>query len=135
MILKAFAKIFRPQKNNSAIIFGVITLALGFLIAKFMFGKICREGVEGRKELLLLHMEGCPHCVELMPKWNAASKKNKTNIRMRSVEKDDSDGPALCKKYNVDGFPTMLLLKDGKKISTCNERSESGILNFLSNHN
>jgi len=134
MVLKALAELFSLKKSNTAIIFCVIALALGFLIMKFVFGKMCREGVEGRKELLLLHMEGCPHCVELMPKWNAVSNNNKTNILMRSVEKDDPDGPKLCKKYNVDGFPTMLLLKDGEKISTCNERSESGIMDFLSNN-
>ena len=50
---------------------------------------LLREGFEGRKELLLLHMEGCPHCVKLMPEWKIifASMNNGSIIKLESMSK------------------------------------------------
>ena len=77
-------------------------------------------------------MEGCPHCVSLMPEWAEASNKNDTGITMRTVEHTEDDGPELCKRHNVSGFPTIMLLNNGKKEKDFNgERSQEGILEFL----
>lgn len=90
------------------------------------------EGLENGRELVLVHMDGCPHCVSLMPKWDAASKKNNTGIPMRSVEHTEDDGPELTKRHNISGFPTIMLLNNGKKEKDYNgERSQEGILEFL----
>ena len=80
--------------------------------------------------MLLLHMEGCPHCVELMPEWNKFTKMNDTSIQTKSVEMNEDK--SLVKKYNVDGFPTILLLNsNGDKIKTYDgERTSQGLLNF-----
>jgi len=88
------------------------------------------EGFEGRKSMLLLHMEGCPHCVELMPEWNKFTKMNDTSIETKSVEMNEDR--SLVKKYDVDGFPTILLLNStGDKIKTYDgERSSQGLLDF-----
>ena len=68
----------------------------------------------------------------LMPEWNAAAKENKSGIPMRAVEMNEDDGPELCKKHNISGFPTMILLENGKKVSDYNgERDKSGLLTFL----
>ena len=89
-----------------------------------------REGFEGGKELLLLHMTGCPHCVKLIPEWQSFISKNNTGIKTRSVER--SEDPALVKKYNVTGFPTILLVdSQGKKIKTYKgPRTADGLLDF-----
>jgi len=94
---------------------------------------IQRDGFEGQKELVLVHMKGCSHCVTLMPKWQDASTENKTNIKMRAVEMSKGDGPKLCNAHNITGFPTILLLdSNGKKIDDYEgERSKDGILGFL----
>ena len=68
-----------------------------------------------------------------MPHWSAASKENKSGISMRAVERKEKDGPELCKKHNVQGFPTILLVNgDGKKIKNYSgERTKSGLMNFM----
>ena len=84
------------------------------------------------KELVLVHMHGCPHCVSLMPEWEKASRENNTNIKMRAVEMTEGDGPELSKKHNIKGFPTILFLNNGEKVSDYNgKRNKIGILNFL----
>tara|TARA_Y100000591_G_C21792439_1_gene677343 strand:- start:849 stop:1211 length:363 start_codon:yes stop_codon:yes gene_type:complete len=93
------------------------------------------EGLANKKELVLVHMNGCPHCISLMPEWKQATKDNTTNISMRAVEMNDDDGPELCKKHNINGFPTIILLNNGKKISDYEgERNKDGILQFLQSH-
>ena len=89
-----------------------------------------KEGFKGRKELLLLHMEGCPHCVKLMPEWDKFKEMNDTSITTKVVEKDEDR--SLVKKYGVEGFPTILLLdSNGNKLKTYNgPRTSQGLLDF-----
>jgi len=90
-----------------------------------------KEGlVTGRKELLLLHMEGCGHCVKLMPEWDKFTKMNDTPITTKAVEKDDDR--SLVKKHDVKGFPTILLIDSkGDKLKTYNgDRTAKGLLDF-----
>ena len=107
----------------------LLFLGLLFYLSYKFF--IQREGFEGRKELLLLHMEGCPHCVKLMPEWKKFVGMNNTSILPRAVEKDEDR--SIVKKYNVTGFPTILLLdKNGIKLETYEgPRTAEGLLNFL----
>jgi thioredoxin-like negative regulator of GroEL len=45
---------------------------------------------------------------------------------------NEDDGPELCKKHNITGFPTMLVLENGKKVNDYNgERNKNGILDFI----
>ena len=38
----------------------------------------------------------------------------------------------LCKKHNISGFPTMILIENGKKVADYDgERDKSGLLAFL----
>ena len=75
-------------------------------------------------------MEGCPHCVTLMPEWDKFTKMNNTSITTKAVEKDDDR--ALVKRYGVEGFPTILLLdSNGKKLDTYGgARDAQGLLAY-----
>ena len=35
--------------------------------------KSSKEGLSNQKELVLVHMNGCPHCVSLIPEWKQAA--------------------------------------------------------------
>ena len=89
-----------------------------------------REGFEGAKELLLLHMNGCGHCEKLMPEWQDFVSKNDTSIKTRAVEMNED--PSLVKKHNVQGFPTLLLLgENGKKLDTYDgPRTTAGLFKY-----
>jgi len=89
-----------------------------------------REGYEGSKELLLVHMNGCGHCDDLMPKWKQFVAQNKSGIKTRAVEM--SKDKSLVKKYKIQGYPTILLLdKNGKKLDTYDgPRTVDGLLDY-----
>ena len=57
------------SKTTKKYIFIALSLIMIFNLFTYSLRNNQKEGFKGRKELLLLHMEGCPHCVELMPKW------------------------------------------------------------------
>ena len=115
----------------------VFTIFMVGIIFSMVFMPHSRqEGmVKGRKELLLLHMEGCPHCVRLLPEWDNFTKMNDTNITTKSVERNDDQ--ALVKRYGVKGFPTILLLdENGDKLKTYDgPRTVQGLLDFCHQNN
>ena len=119
--------------KNSTNIFIAFLLSLVIFSSLYNFSCKCLfEGMTNGKELVLIHMNGCGHCDKLMPEWDLATKENTSDIKMRKVERNEQDGPNLCKKHNVQGFPTILLLENGNKIDEYNgERNKKGLLDFL----
>ena len=102
---------------------------VAILQQKFIHHKI--ESFEGQNELLLLHMEGCPHCVKIIPDWKAATAENGTAINMRALETKDDGAQTLIDKHGVTGFPTILLLGNGEKLDTYEgERTKDAFLEY-----
>ena len=56
----------------------------------------------------------CGHCKRLAPIWAQVAKALQ-NGRVTIAEVNCDDHSALCKKYNVDGYPTLMYVgKEGK---------------------
>jgi len=111
----------------AALLLGAVLL---HMVINWVAKSSAKEAFKGRKELLLLHMEGCPHCETLMPEWNDFKSKNDTGIATKEVERKED--PALVKKHGVTGFPAILLV-DGKgdKIEAYEgPRTSAGLLEF-----
>ena len=124
-IQKTFKKMLRPKgkftiRDLATIILAVIVLSLGLnvimttfkLLKQWLLPRI--ENFDGKKEFVLLHMDGCPHCVRMMPDWQAAASENTTTINMKAIERKDDAAKELVSKNNIRSFPTMLLLGGGK---------------------
>jgi len=119
----------------------IIAIIITFRLIKIVYNEIGyfikhmllprRESFEGQKELLLLHMDGCPHCVTLLPHWKAAASENTTSIKMRALERKDDGAAEIIKDNKVTGFPTILLMGGGKKLDTYSgNRDKSGLLSY-----
>ena len=119
----------------------IVAIIITFRLLKIVYGELKdffthmllpkRESFEGQKELLLLHMEGCPHCVTLMPHWKAAASENTTSIKMRALERKDDGAAEIIKANKVTGFPTILLMGGGKKLDTYGgKRDKGGLLSY-----
>ena len=126
-------KYSRTSFANALIVCILLFTIFVVFFSEVKYNSMCEGFYNNKgKELVLVHMHGCPHCVSLMPEWEKASRENNTNIKMRAVEMTEGDGPELSKKHNIKGFPTILFLNNGEKVSDYNgKRNKIGILNFL----
>jgi thiol-disulfide isomerase/thioredoxin len=109
-------------------IIGILTVVGLFVAINYYLN--LREGYDGTKELLLLHMNGCGHCKKLMPEWDEFVANNDSGIKTRAVEVNED--PSLAKKHGVTGFPTILLLgENGDKVDTYDgERTAEGLASY-----
>lgn len=82
------------------------------------------NGPSKQAELMLFYADWCPHCKTAKPIWNdlKTQYQNKTingyqvifteiNCTTESAETEQ-----MMNKYNIEGFPTIKLLKDGQII-------------------
>lgn len=117
----------------------LVILVVIYLVYKLVEKLMCKNKVEGleggKKTLVLFHMNGCGHCVKMMPEWDAFEKENDSGILTKKLER--SEAGDLLKKHNVKGFPTILLLDtNGNKVSDYNgERSKAGLIHFCNENN
>merc|ERR1712189_59921 len=56
----------------------------------------------------------CGHCRSLAPTWDLLSTKFAGKVKIAEV--DCTQNQSLCKRYRIDGYPTLILFKDGKPI-------------------
>ena len=90
-------------------------------------------------ELILFYANWCPHCKTAKPQWDAIKEKyqNKTVHGYKlvfsevdcSVENANTEN--LMNKYNVEGFPTVKLLKDGQIIDFDAKPTEESLEQFI----
>jgi thiol-disulfide isomerase/thioredoxin len=97
-------------------------------------------GTSGKSaELLFFYADWCPHCKAAKPIWNELKSEyqNKTinGYQVVFTEIDCSTETAevdqMMNKYNVEGYPTIKLLKDGQVIEYDAKPSKATLTQFL----
>jgi thiol-disulfide isomerase/thioredoxin len=90
-------------------------------------------------ELMFFYADWCPHCKAAKPIWNdlKSEYENKTinGYRVIFTEVDCSEETAevekLMNQYNIEGYPTIKLIKDGQVIEYDAKPSKETITKFL----
>ena len=90
-------------------------------------------------ELLFFYADWCPHCKAAKPIWNdlKAEYQNKTinGYQVIFTEVDCStetpEVEKMMNQYNVEGYPTIKLLKDGQVIEYDAKPSKETLTQFL----
>ena len=104
----------------------VILLILGVLY--FVYEKYLKEGfemeskniddeVKNGTKLVLFYADWCGHCQKVKPDWKKAAdsintSEDKKMIMVNCGEGTDEDQKVM-KKYNVDGYPTIIKFVNG----------------------
>ncbi|VEN62586.1 unnamed protein product, partial [Callosobruchus maculatus] len=79
----------------------------------------------------------CGHCKRLSPIWdNLAEKFGKTNdVHISKVDCTLTANKQLCNDENIEGFPTLILYRDGIRISEYSgTRTLEDLSDFVSKH-
>lgn len=83
------------------------------------------EGEVKEAELMIFTVDWCPYCKKAMPVWKKFEEEynNKTingyKIYFRTINCTDEKDPEvkeLLNKYDIDGYPTIKLVKDGEDV-------------------
>jgi len=90
-------------------------------------------------ELLFFFADWCPHCKAAKPIWNdlKAEYENKTingyNVVFTEIDcsTETAEVDKMMNKYNVEGYPTIKLLKDGQVIEYDAKPSKETLTQFL----
>lgn len=132
----------------SIIVFAIIAIVYYFYYAAPKFKAAYQpnrehipEGVGSGNsaELLFFFADWCPHCKAAKPIWNdlKAEYENKTinGYQVVFTEVDCSTETAevdkMMNKYNIEGYPTIKLLKDGQIIEYDAKPSKATLTQFL----
>ncbi|ADO67205.1 putative protein disulfide isomerase [Cafeteria roenbergensis virus] len=75
----------------------------------------------------------CRYSVMFAPEWSKFETMIDTDksINAIDVKCDDSNNDGLCQKYDVPGFPFIVIEKDNKRIDYQGPRSATSLLEFI----
>tara|TARA_B110000503_G_scaffold72159_1_gene111704 strand:+ start:1883 stop:3457 length:1575 start_codon:yes stop_codon:yes gene_type:complete len=88
------------------------------------------KGGRNKDILYYFYFETCPYCIEFDKTWSEEIIKDKDMKKMVSMEKIHKDDK-LSKKYDVQTYPSIYLLKDDDKIKFEGNRNLNEIKDFV----
>ena len=157
--MKSFSKLFSLKniqkkirfltkpKNATKVLFLVALFIVLYLIHHFYLSKEGFESapedletiVASKKSIVLFHADWCGHCKNFMPTWDKLSQKwneKKDNkVQFVKVEcgnaKENAAHKDIMEKYNIKGYPTIMVFENGTPTEYTNGRDEKSIESFL----
>lgn len=82
-----------------------------------------------KPNMVLFYAPWCPHCKSMMGDWKRL--RNRVGPKMEVIDVNCDEQPEMAEKYNVNGFPTIILFKNGKKIHFEGPRKLQNFLQFV----
>ena len=134
-------KVFTPANLPVLLVMLLIVLMLLYL-----YDKYSKEGFQCKPNeldqyihaeeptMVLFYAEWCGHCTKLKPSWEEASKKaNADSTRMIKIDVGGKtpEQKALMEKYEVDGFPTIIVFQNGTPVPYEGTRTTDAFLKTL----
>jgi len=100
-------------------------------------GDSFKHGIEKGVTIVKFFAPWCGHCKRMAPTWDelAAKFAGSSVAKVAKVDCTLEENKDLCNEQGVDGFPTLFLYKDSKKIEEYNgSRSLDDLFEFVSKH-
>ena len=122
---------------KASLLFGAVLVFLLFtLTLKEGFTSSPSDLMNNQKKIFVLfYNKNCSHCQELKPAWDkieAAHGDTMTSVDL--TNNSDTNVEAISKKFNINAFPTMLVIENGKVSDTYNGgRTEDELTNYVKN--
>lgn len=105
-------------------------VAIVILVILVLFGLYFGyESFTTGDRIILYHASWCGYCKQLLPIWNEFENKLKIRNQNLKVDKILCDNNGQCKSIN--GFPTIIYIKNGKKYTFNKERTLNNLIKFV----
>lgn len=116
---------------------GMITIAVVVAVLIYVLWPSHEGFNSDTKSLVLFYAPWCPHCKSLLPIWDNLQEKHKSSGQVQIGKVDCDKNEEEAKKHGIQGYPTIILFKQGKKVATFDEadRSQEAIEKFLESNN
>ena len=118
---------------------GVLLAAAVVLVLVFVWRRKPKEGFEEEEvktcEVFFFYTTWCPYCKKARSEWEKFKAKlqntSRDDYKFVFTEVDCDQNEAMAAKFNVVGYPTIKLLKDGKMTEYDAKTSESTLHAFV----
>tara|TARA_B100000902_G_scaffold396513_1_gene457723 strand:+ start:2212 stop:2610 length:399 start_codon:yes stop_codon:yes gene_type:complete len=104
-LLKSFKKLPLLCKIVGVVVICLIIKLIGDCLTRKL------EGMGNPKELIYFYMDGCSHCEKFSPIWDQFVNQYNGPLQLKKMERKQA-GEELLKKYNVNGFPMVILVDE-----------------------
>ena len=129
-LTKKFDKLPAMGQFAVAVLIIIVVRYLLHLIIYSNFLSSYLENFGNPKELVYFHMTGCGHCKKFNPVWERFSQSYNGNLKLKKLERKEAGD--LLQKYEVQGFPTILLIDEqGNKKEFQGDRTVKGLESFV----
>jgi len=136
--MKMFNKVLslvKQYKRQLAMLAVAIGGALGYAYLMGFFNKEHFGLSQTSKELVFFSMKGCGHCVEFQPTFDLLKSNYGNTAHIEIVQVKQNEKPELTEQYGITSFPTILALKEGKKVKEYSgDRSYEDVVRFMNYH-
>jgi thiol:disulfide interchange protein len=125
-----------------------LVLLLIVVLVLYFYFKYSKEGFECKPDelesmihtseptLVLFYADWCGHCTKLKPTWDetaAQANADKTRMIKIDVGGKTSEQKEIMDRYQIDGFPTILVFQNGNPTPYQGARTVDAFLNALGN--
>jgi thiol-disulfide isomerase/thioredoxin len=112
-LLNTFKKRLSFKKPLDSILYIVALLIIVYFFYKYVLTNLNIENFgnienDRRKKVVYFFMNGCPHCVSFSPIWDEF----KQTSPLPTYKIESNEAGEMMNKYNISGFPTILLLDE-----------------------
>jgi thiol-disulfide isomerase/thioredoxin len=110
---------------RNKIVIAVIVVGLIALLSWMNSRRLDFFGTQTKVEYF--YMEGCPWCEKFMPEWEKFQEKAAT-LGVEAKKTEASEDPEKIKQYNIHGFPTVIITKNGKAEEFTGDRTMESLM-------
>lgn len=114
----------------------IVMIVVIAIVVPMIVKKMCGNNsenfstIKGDKPVFrMFHVVWCGHCKDAKPKFIEFMEKNPT-INAEMIDAEDEKNKQLVEAYDIEGYPTFVITKDGKDTIYNGERTTEGFEKF-----